>query len=171
LVLCAFALTACISGSARDQHEQATRAATKEGQLENIQSTTVAERFKREQASPAPTITVQPGISNLVLARGVSQSGQPQNSVESVSRSDGTVYAAAQMSGLQPGQTVIAVWSTVDGASVGQSEHQVTSPATEQWVSFAWQPGGVAAGMYAVTIYIDAVDIFHEITSLAFRVY
>jgi hypothetical protein len=53
-VLCAFALTACISGNAQDQHEQATREATKGNKLEEIQETTVAERFKREDASPHP---------------------------------------------------------------------------------------------------------------------
>jgi hypothetical protein len=65
---------------------------------------------------------------------------------------------------------VIAVWSAIDGGQVSQSEQNVTSATSEQWFAFPWQPGGVSSGMYAVTIYVDVVDIYHELTSLAFRV-
>jgi hypothetical protein len=164
-------LTACISGRASEQHLQETREATRGAVLPAVQATSVAERFRKATATPAPTVTPAPHANELVLASGINGDNSPQGEIRSVSAfGAGTVYACARITHLRAKQTVIAVWSNVGGGEVSRSEVNATTDAFERWVAFPWQPGGMAGGTYAVAIYADKVDPDHEIGSLAFRV-
>jgi hypothetical protein len=116
--------------------------------------------------TPAPT------LADLVLASGANSDGSPQQQLSSVSGfAVTTVYACARLSNVHPGQTVIAVWSTIDGAEVDRSEQKLDAGASERWVALPWQmSGSPPGGTYAVTIYVDRVDLAHELNSLVFRV-
>jgi hypothetical protein len=137
-----------------------------------VQATSIAERFKERPATPEPTWTPAPGISSLVLASNVNTDGSPQEILRSVSGFAGTtVYACARLSNVRAGQTVIAVWSTVDGSEVGRTEEKLDSSAFQRWVALRWNiSGSPASGTYAVTIYVNQIDPEHELNSLAFRV-
>ena len=137
-----------------------------------MQATSIAERFKDRPASPVPTWTPAPGIASLVLASRVNADGSPQDNLRSVSGFAGTtVYACARLSNVQAGQTVIAVWSTIDGSEAGRTEEKLDSSASQRWVALRWNmSGSPPGGTYAVTIYVDQIDPEHQLNSLAFRV-
>jgi hypothetical protein len=137
-----------------------------------VQATSIAERFKERPASPIPTWTPETGISTLVLASRVNSDGSPQETIRSVSGFSATpVYACAQVSNVRKGQTIIAVWSTIDGGEIDRTEEELDASANQRWVALRWDIGGApAGGTYAVTIYVDRVDFEHQLESLAFRV-
>jgi hypothetical protein len=171
-VLLVFFLAACISGNAADQVPQETREATRGAVLGQIQATDFAKRFKQPPGTPKPTVTTAPAIDTLVLASNVNSDGSPLDQLGSVSGfGASTVYACARISNTHPGQTVIAVWSTVDGGEVARSEQKLDASGFERWVALPWQmSGSPPGGTYAVTIYVDKVDPAHLLNSLVFRV-
>lgn len=165
-------LAACVSGNAADQQRAETREATRGAVLGVIQATDIAERFKRSPGTPAPTVTPVPALAELVLASDVNSDGSPLQQLNSVSGfAATTVYACARISNLHPGQTVIAVWSTIDGTEVARSNQKVGDGATDGWFALPWQmSSSPSSGTYAVTIYVDQVDLAHQLNSLVFRV-
>jgi hypothetical protein len=141
--------------------------------LGDVQATSIAERFKQPTPTRAPTWTPAPAIASLVLATSINSDGSPQNEVRSVSGFGATsIYACAQLSNLQAGQTVIAVWSRVDGDEISRTEEKLDSgrPST-RWVALRWELGGApSGGTYSVAIYVDKVNLEHQLNSLVFRV-
>jgi hypothetical protein len=128
--------------------------------------------LERPPGTPEPTMTPVPALDSLVLASSVNPDGSPQQQVNSVSGfAATTVYACARVSNVHPGQTVIAVWSTIGGDEVDRSEQKLDAGPSERWVALPWQmSGSPPGGTYAVTIYVDNVDPEHLLNSLVFRV-
>jgi hypothetical protein len=172
LLFLLLALSACVTSDAKEQRREGTREATRGAILGDVQATSIAERFRQPTLTPAPTWTPAAGLSSLVLASRVNPDGSPQDELRSVSGFGGaTVYACARISNVQAGQTVIAVWSTIDGNEVGRSDEKLDAGASQRWVALPWQiGGGLPGGTYAVAIYIDKVDLEHQLNSLVFRV-
>ncbi len=170
LLLLLLLLSGCVTGDAEEQRREETREATRGAVLGEIQATSIAERFRRPTPTPAPTWTPAVGLSSLVLASSVNPDGSPQGELRSVSSFGGaTVYACARVSNARAGQTIIAVWSTIDGGEVGRSDKKMDASAAQRWVALPWQVG-VPAGTYAVAIYVDKVDLEHQLNSLVFNV-
>src|SRR5262249_36996640 len=140
--------------------------------LGQVQATDFAERFRRPPGTPKPTVTSAPAIDTLVLASSINSDGSPLDQLSSVSGFGATtVYACARISNALPGQTMIAVWSTIDGGEVARSEQKLDVGAFERWVALPWQmSGSPPGGTYAVTIYVDKVGPAHLLNSLVFRV-
>jgi hypothetical protein len=130
----------------------------------DIQATNVVKEFFPPTASPEATRTPLPTLATLTLSTQIGSNNQPTNEVGSV-RQGGNVYAVAELHNLQPGQTVVAVWETLDGAEVGRSEVEVDRGISAAWVPLQWT-ANVGPGEYAVTIWVDD----HMLNSLVFRV-
>lgn len=164
LIVVGFA-AGCVSDRAEDQRMASTREATRGAILGDTQATAIAERIRLPTPTPAPTLTTAPALANLVLASSVNSDGSPQNEIRSVPLSAGTIYAAAEISHLQAGQTVIAIWTTADGTELARSEQRIESSSSRRWVALPWSPGGLPPGTYAVFIYVDDF----RLNSLTFR--
>lgn len=169
LALLVVALNGCVSGNAVEQRQVETQEATRGAILEQVQATSNAERFNPGTPAPAPSWTPKAALADLVLASSVNSDNSPNGDTSFVSNGS-TIYACARVSSVRTGQKVIAVWSTVDGNEINRDEQTIGNGASERWVAFRWQPGGVAGGTYAVAIYIDQIDLEHLLDSLVFRV-
>jgi hypothetical protein len=130
----------------------------------DIQATNVVKEFFPPTPSPEPTRTPLPTLATLTLATQIGSNNQPTNEVGSV-RQGGNVYAVAELHNLQPGQTVVAVWQTLDGAEIGRSEVGVDRGISAAWVPLQWT-ANVGPGEYAVAVWVDD----HMLNSLVFRV-
>jgi len=152
------ALSGCVSGNAVEQQRVETQEATRGAELDGIQATSVADRFKPGTPDPEPTWTPKVSLADLVLATSINADDSPNGATNFVS-SGQTIYACARVSRVRPGQKVIAVWSTIDGGEVNRSEEDIASGSSTRWVPFRWQARG--SGTYSVSIYIDEVDLEH----------
>lgn len=129
-----------------------------------MQATNVIKEFFPPTGTPGPTITPAPTLASLTLTTQIGGNNQPQDQVGSV-RSGGTVYADAEIHNLVKGQTVTAVWTTLDGSEVGRTEIPIDRSVAAAWVPLQWT-ANVGGGRYAVHIYVDS----DELNSLVFNV-
>jgi hypothetical protein len=167
-VLILVALAGCVSEQAQDQRLASTREATRGAVLAEVEATVITTRFALPTPTPAPTLAIQPALANLVLARSVSADGSPLDEIRSVpAYASGTIYAAAEISHLRTGQTVVAVWTNASGAEIGRSAQTVAANADRQWIALPWTlDGTLPPGTYAVFIYVDDI----RLNSLVFRI-
>jgi hypothetical protein len=155
LVICLLMLGACSSGGADDSRRFQNEEAEQTPQLPGAQATQFARQFGSPEASPEPTITPHAGISELVLASSVNNDGSPGNTIQSVpAGSSQTLYAAARITNIQPGQYVAALLRTEDGGVIATSEQSPGASSSPQWVNFPFQLGGLGRGSYSVAIVI-----------------
>ncbi|CAN5704938.1 hypothetical protein BH23CHL4_BH23CHL4_00960 [soil metagenome] len=149
-------LTGCANGTIDNSRRFQSQEATRVQQLPGLQATEIARQFNASPTAPQPTLTPNPGISDLALASSVSSDGSPGNTLRSIpANSSQTVYAVVRISNIQPGQVVSAVWRTEDGAIIASVDQTPEASAAPQWVSFPMQLGGaISRGNYSVAIFI-----------------
>lgn len=170
-LLAGFALLLVVTGCSTGNVDDARRFQAQEAELTpvlpQVQATELAERFKAATPEPPATFTPSAMLSRLVLSRNPGGGGSAANELQSIpAYSSGTIYASAQITDLQTGQIVSAVWSTENGDVIAQQEH-TASGAASQWIDFPLQlSGNLPPGNYAVAIGVDGVHL----ESLAFRV-
>jgi hypothetical protein len=165
LAVLGLVLAGCATGRADEARVAETREATRGAILPGVQATNIVKEFFKPTSTPLPTNTPVPTLATLTLASQIGANNQPQNEVGSV-RQGGQVYAVAEIHDLREGQTVTAVWKTVDGGEVGRSEVPVDKSIDAAWVPLPWT-ANVGYGRYAVYIYVD--DLMLD--SLVFDVY
>lgn len=158
------ALAGCATGDVEEARLAETREATRGAIVDDIRATNVVEEFFPPTATPEPTRTPLPTLATLTLATRIGPNNQPANEVGSVS-GGAALYAVAEIHNLQPGQTVIAVWTTANGGEVGRTEVPVDRGLSAAWVPLQWT-ANVGPGSYAVYVYVDD----RLLNSLVFRV-
>jgi hypothetical protein len=159
-------LAGCATGSVDDSRRFQAIDAEQTPQMPGAQATQFARTFGTPEASPEPTITPHAVISDLVLASSVSGSGSPGNTISAVQAGSQTVYAVARIAHIQPGQAVAALWRAEDGTVLTSVEQTPPPSSSPQWVSFAFQPAGMARGTYSIAIFVEN-DLLE---SIAFQV-
>lgn len=158
-------LAGCASGRADEARVFETREAEKSPVVAGLQATNVVRRFFMPTPTPLPTRTPLPTLATLTLATSLGSDNRPTNEVESIPQGS-SVYAVAEIHDLQPGEEVIAIWTTSDGGEVGRSSVPVDRGINAAWVPLQWN-ANVGPGTYAVYIYVDD----RLLNSLVFRVY
>jgi len=174
LLLLSLALVACVSNSAPDQLRAQRRDATRASILPQLQDTQIARRFAATP-SPIPPHTPIPTLETLVLTVGINADGSPQQAVSAISSGQASVYAAALIHDLRPGEKVIASWRTVNltttataqsgNTEVASSQVVITSDTDVRWFDFALT-APLPSGTYAVWIYVND----QVLNSLVFQV-
>jgi hypothetical protein len=157
-------LAGCATGRVDEARIAETREATRGAILADVQATNVVKKFFEPTPTALPSVTPLPTLAALTLATQIGSDNRPTNEVESV-RQGSTVYAVAEIHELQPGQEVIGVWTTADGAEVGRSSVPVDRGLSAAWVPLQWT-ANVGPGTYAVKIYVNE----RLLNSLVFRV-
>ena len=152
LVLLA-SLVACSTGTADDSRRFQSMEASQTPQLPGAQATHFAQTFGTPDASPLPSITPHASISELSLASSLSSDGSPGNTIQSVSGGQ-TVYAAASIANIQPGQVVSALFRDEDNNVISSLDQSPPPSSNPQWVSFQFQFGGTPRGTYSIAIVI-----------------
>jgi hypothetical protein len=165
LALLVVLLAGCASGNADESRRAETREATRGAVLPEVQATNVIKEFFPPTGTPGPTMTPVATLETLTLANQIGTDNRPRNEVGSV-RSGGTVYAVAELHNLMAGQTVTAIWGTLDGVEISRSIVPIDQSTSSTWIPFQWTAGGVTPGTYAVYIYVDS----ELLNSLAFKV-
>jgi hypothetical protein len=167
-------LVGCATGDVDEARVAETREATRGAVVADVQATNVVKEFFPPTATAEPSRTPLPTLATLTLATQIGSNNQPSNEVESVPQGS-SVYAVAEIHNLQPGQTVIAVWTTSDGSEVGRTEVPVDRGLSAAWVPLQWTVN-VGPGSYAVYVKVESpaeedseVDDY-LLNSLVFRV-
>lgn len=168
VLIVALCLAACETGRVDEARDAAERDATRGAVLPDVQATSIAERFRPPTPTPMPTPTLAPALAQLVLTSGVGPSGAPRDELRLVpAYTRTTIYAAAQLSHVQPGQTVVAIWANAAGGEIQRTTARITSGAASQWVALPLTlDGTLPPGSYAVYLYVDE----YRLTSLVFRI-
>ena len=180
LLVLVLTLGGCATGNSESADEAATRDASQATNVVgDIEQTRVATIFFSPTMVPTPYPTQLPTLANLRLSTSDSGSSSPGDSISSYSRSDGTLYAAAQIARLHPGQTVLAVWMQGNSTEY-TSQIAIDSDHDLIWISLPW-PGSVSAssGDYSVHIQVfgpgtnddgTPADVTIELGSLVFSI-
>lgn len=156
-------LSGCASGRADESRIAAKKDATQGAVLPGIQATKIIEEFFASTPVVRPAPTQRPVLASLALATRVNADGTAQDVVRSVG-GGGTVYAVAEISYLNAGQTVHAVWRNAAGDEVGRSEVAVTQSTPHAFIPLPWAASG--SGSFAVFVDVDGVLM----NSLVFQV-
>ncbi|MDQ4098826.1 MAG: hypothetical protein M3144_13285 [Actinomycetota bacterium] len=156
LILLSLTLTACSSGSARESERAQEAASSEEAVLPERQATFTAQFVA--QATPTKVPAPPPSLASIVLTTQVGGDGSPSGEYESVPTNAGTVYIAAQLTGVKKGQVVRAV---VRDPGPGKNillygDVTVSADGGTVWVAVPLQMNGsLAPGDYPVWIVID----------------
>jgi hypothetical protein len=167
LVMLCLLLTACSSGAASDAARDEARDAGRPQQLAAEQATRIVERYFPATATPAPTESQAPALGALAITYGFTPGGTPDGSYASVPAGSGTVYAAAKLSGLAPGQIVSAIVEDAWGNEIATPEVRIDSGPAERWLALPIPlSADVAPGEYGVYVFCND----RTLGSLAFGV-
>lgn len=144
----------CASGNANDARNAEERAATEGARVPGYEATKTVKQFFPTPGPTALPPTPMPAIATLQLTNQVGGDGAPIGSITFVSAGT-TVYAAAQLSHLQRGEQVRALWRNAAGQQVGESTVAVDRAVDTAWFSPSWNvPPGTPFGEYAVYVYV-----------------
>lgn len=147
-------LAGCATGNVQEAREAQTREATRGAILPDVQETRIIEDYFPTPGTPEPTRTPLPTLATLTLATQIGQNNQPVAEVDSVRQGE-TIYAVAEIHHLAAGQTVTAIWATLDGSEIDRTIVPVDRNLDAAWVPLRWTVSGVGPGSYAVFVYVD----------------
>lgn len=179
IALLAVTLAACASGNAESADEAATRrAAESTNVVGDVEATQIIKNFFEPTPKPSPYPTQLPVLANLLITTNPSDNGAGP-AIYSYNRSSGTLSAQAQISHLQEGEVVVAVW-TKGGDTVGVSEVAIGNDHDLAWVTLQWNDStSASSGSYAVHIQVRGpgtnddgtpADVTTELGSLVFSI-
>lgn len=156
LILLSVVLTACSSGSARES-ERAQEAASSETAVLPERQATFTAQFVA-QATPTEIPDPPPSLAELVVTTQVAGDGSPSGEYESVPSNAGTIYIAAQLTGVKKGQVVrAAIRDTSPQRNIlVYGDVTVSADADSIWVAVPLQMNGsLPPNDYPVWIVID----------------
>ena len=167
LSLLCLVLTACSSGAARDAARDEARDAGRPEVLAAEQATRTVQRYFPATATPAANEPPAPALGALAVTYGFRPDGTPDGTYASVPAGSGTVYAAAKLSGLAPGQIVSAIVEDAWGNEIAKPEVRIDAGPAERWLALPIPLSpDIAPGAYG--LYVFSAD--RTLGSLAFGV-
>lgn len=148
-------LAACSSGSAREAERSREGDGTAESVVSNRQATYTATLVA--QGTPTPLPERPPRVAALVLTTQVNGDGSPVGEYASVPSNAGTVYLAAQLTGLREGRMAAALRDTSDQHNVlAYNEIEVRGGSGSGWVAIpVSMDGSIPPGDYPIWIIFD----------------
>ena len=167
LVYLCLILTACSSGAARDAARDEARDAGRPEVLAAEQATRTVQRYFPTAATPRATEPPAPALGALAITYGFRPDGMPDGSYASVPAGSGTVYAAAKLTGLAPGEIVSAIVEDAWGNAIATPEVRIDPGPADRWLAL---PIPLSADVVpgAFGLYVFCAD--RTLGSLAFGV-
>ncbi len=164
-------LAACSSSSAREAERSREGDATSESVVSNRQATYSATLVAR--GTPTPLPERPPRVAALVLTTQVNGDGSPVGEYASVPSNAGTIYLAAQLTGLREGRMAAALRDTSDQHNIlAYNEIDVGGGSGSVWVTIPiGMDGNLAPGDYPIWLIFDPGGEDEEwLTSMVFTV-
>ncbi len=148
-------LAACSSGSAREAERSRDGDATSESVVSDRQATYSATLVA--QGTPTPLPERPPRVASLVLTTQVNGDGSPVGEYASVPSNAGTIYLAAQLTGMRDGRMAAALRDTSDQHNVlAYNEIEVDGGSGSGWVAVPIaMDGSLAPGDYPIWLIFD----------------